>query len=188
MKTEYLRGDQRRLLHFLTEADGLRGRLVPPGRRSRTLRLLRPTAEQGRHGPMLLPAAWRARRGRRARARLAGSWPMARGDFSLGVVLRPVGECSRRPEVACCPSSSLGVVFQSRRPQIGVVDVALRPVGEELAGRPRGAGWWVKEGILTKADWSKQNSARRRQSKERKERRLTTGGGLAREYGSLPNR
>ena len=75
---------------------------------------------------------------------------MARGDFSLGVVFRPVGEGSRRPEVACCPSSSLGVVFQSRRPQIGVVDVALRPVGGELTGRPRGVGWWVKKGILTK--------------------------------------
>ena len=75
---------------------------------------------------------------------------MARGDSSLGVVFRPVGEGSRGPEVACRPSSSLGVVFQSRRPQIGVVDVALRPVGDELTGRPRGAGWWVKKGILTK--------------------------------------
>ena len=113
---------------------------------------------------------------------------MAGGDFSLGIVVRPVGESGRRPEVACCSSSSLGVVLQSRRPQIGVVDVALRPVGEELAGRPRGAGWRVEEGILTKADWSKQTRQERRQSKERKERQLTTGGGLAREYGSLPNR
>ena len=134
------------------EADGLRGRLVPPGRRSQTLGFLRPTAEQGRHDPALLFTAWNARRARRARARLAGSWLMARGDFSLGVVVRPVGESGRRPEVACCSSSSLGVIFQSRRSQIGEVDIALRPVGEELAGRPRGAGWWVEEGILTKAD------------------------------------
>ena len=103
---------------------------------------------------------------------------MARGDFPLGVVVRPVGKSGRRPEVDCYSSSSLGIILQSRRPQIRVVDVALRPVGKELAGRPRGAGWWVEEGILTKAGWSKQNSARRRQSKERKERRLTTGGGL----------
>ena len=75
---------------------------------------------------------------------------MVRGDFSLGVIVRPVGKSGRRPEVACCSSSSLGVVFQSRRPQIGVVDVALRLVGDELMGRPRGAGWWVKKGILTK--------------------------------------
>ena len=75
---------------------------------------------------------------------------MSRGDFSLGVVFRPVGEGSRRPEVAYCSSSSLGVVLQSRRPQIGVVDVALRLVGNELTSRPRGAGWWVKKGILTK--------------------------------------
>ena len=75
---------------------------------------------------------------------------MAGGDFSLGVVIRPVGESGRRPEVACCSSSSLGVVFQSRRPQIRVIDVALRQVGDELTGRPRGAGWWVKKGILTK--------------------------------------
>ena len=113
---------------------------------------------------------------------------MVRGDFSLGVVVRPVGESGRRPEVARCSSSSLGVIFQSRCPQIGVVDVALCPVGKELTGRPRGAGWWMEEGILTKADWSKQTRRERRQSKERKERQLTTGGGLAREYGSLPNR
>ena len=77
---------------------------------------------------------------------------MVRGASSLGVVFSPVGKGSRGPEVSCRPSSSLGVVFQSRRPQIGVVDVALRPVGDELTGRPRGAGWWVKKGILTKAD------------------------------------
>ena len=85
-------------------------------------------------------------------------------------------------------SSSLGVVLQSRRPQIGVVDIALCPIGEELAGRPRGAGWRVEEGILTKADWSKQTRRERRQSEERKDRQLTTGGGLAREYGTLPYR
>ena len=93
---------------------------------------------------------------------------MARGDFSLGVVVRLVGESGRKPEVACCPSSSLGIVFQSRRPQIGVVDVALRPVSEELTGRPRGAGWWVEEGILTKANWSKQNSARKKTIQRKK--------------------
>ena len=113
---------------------------------------------------------------------------MAGGDFPLGIVVRPVGKSGRRPGAACCSSSSLGVVLQSRRPQIGVVDVALRPVGKELAGRPRGAGWWMEEGILTKADWSKQTQQERRQSKERKKGKLTTGGGLAREYGSLPNR
>ena len=75
---------------------------------------------------------------------------MVRGDSSLGVVFKPVGEGSRGPEVACRPSSSLSVVFQSRRPQIGVVNVTLRPIGSELTGQPRGAGWWVKKGILTK--------------------------------------
>ena len=75
---------------------------------------------------------------------------MAGGDFSHGIVVRPVGESGRRPEVAYCSSSSLGVVLQSRRPQIEVVDIALRPIGEELTGRPRGAGWWVEKGILTK--------------------------------------
>ena len=77
---------------------------------------------------------------------------MARGDSSLGLIFGPVGEGSRGPEVTYRPSSSLSIVFQSRRPQIGVVDVALRLIGGELTGRPRGAGWWVKKGILTKAD------------------------------------
>ena len=60
---------------------------------------------------------------------------MVRGDSSLGVVFRPIGKGSRGPEVACRSSSFLGVFFQSRRPQIGVVDVALRPIGGELTGR-----------------------------------------------------
>ena len=77
---------------------------------------------------------------------MAGSWPVAGGDLLL--IIRPVLWTGPEPRAA----SSLGVVFQSRRPQIGVVDVALRPVGDELTGRPRGAGWWVKKGILTKAD------------------------------------
>ena len=122
----------------------------PAGSPQLNVVFLRPTAEQGRHGPVLLPAAGSTRRGRRARARLAGSWPMAGGDFSLGVVVRPVGESGRRPEVACCSSSSLGVVLQSRRPQIGVVDVALCSVGEELALWPRGPGCRMEEGTLFK--------------------------------------
>ena len=113
---------------------------------------------------------------------MTDSWPVAGGD--LLIVIRSVLWTGPEPRA----TSSLGVVFQSCRPQIRVVDVALRPVGEELAGRPRGAGWRVEEGILTKADWSKQTRQERRQSKERKKGQLTTGGGLAREYGSLPNR
>ena len=114
---------------------------------------------------------------------------MAGGDFSLGVVVRLVSECGRRPEVACCSSSSLGVVLQSHRPQIRVVDVTLRPVGGELTGRPRGADWWVKKGILTKSRLIRTKLGKKKTiQRERKERRLTMGGGVAREYGSLPNR
>ena len=45
-------------------------------------------------------------------------------------------------------ASSLGVVFQSRRPQIGVVDVALRTIRDKLAGLSRGAGCRLHEGVL----------------------------------------
>ena len=113
---------------------------------------------------------------------------MARGDSSLGVVFRPVDKGRRGPEVACHPSSSLGVVFQSRRPQIGVVDVALRPIGDELTGRPRGAGWWVKKGILTKSRLIRAKLGKKKTIQRKKRKAAHRGRGVGREYGSLPNR
>ena len=82
---------------------------------------------------------------------------MARDDFPFGVVLWLVGEGGRGPKAASRSSSSaFSIGFHRRRPQVGVVHIALRSVGEELAVRPQGAGCWLEEGVLTKADWSEQ--------------------------------
>ena len=70
------------------------------------------------------------------------------------IIIRPVLETGPKSRATCCAASSLGIVLQGRRPQVGVVHIALRPVGEKLAVRPRGAGCWLEEGVLTKADWS----------------------------------
>ena len=149
-KDQNLRRDRLRLLHHFAEAGRLRGRLVPLGRRRGSLGLLRPAAKQSRRSPALLPAAWSARCSRRARARLASSWPMVRGDSSLGVVFRPVGEGGRGPEAASRSSSpAFGVGFHRRCPKVGVVNVALRSVGDELAGRSCNAGCGLNEGVLT---------------------------------------
>ena len=69
---------------------------------------------------------------------------MARGDFSR-IIVGPVLEAGSEPRAACFAASSLGVILQGRRSQVGVVDVALRSVGEELALRPRGAGCRLEE-------------------------------------------
>ena len=82
-----------------------------------------------------------------------------------------------------------GVVVHSGRPQVGVVQVVRRPVGKILALHPRCPGCRSKEGALSRqTDWSE--SAKRNlvtKVKKRRKRKLTIGGGLAREYGSLPN-
>ena len=70
---------------------------------------------------------------------------MARGDFPR-IIAGPVLEAGFEPRAACFAA----VVLQGRRPQVGVVDVALRSVGEELALRPCGAGCWLEEGALFK--------------------------------------
>ena len=75
------------------------------------------------------------------RTRLADSWLEARGDFPFGVVFRPVGEGGRGPEAANLSSpSAFGVDLHRHRPQVGVIHVALRSVGDELTGRARSAG------------------------------------------------
>ncbi len=94
--------------------------------------------------PALLSATLGARRGRQAHARLAGSWLVARGD--LLVIVRPVLETGPKSRATCCAASSLGVVLQGRRPQVGVIHVALRSVREEFAVRPHGVGCWLEEG------------------------------------------
>ena len=114
---------------------------------------------------------------------------MARGDFPFGVILRPVGEGGREPEAASRSSSSaFGVGLHRRRPQVGVVDVALRTIGNILVGLSRGADCRLHEGVLVQKKPTRiRNRIRPQRRQSNKEIRLTTGGGLAREYGSLPN-
>ena len=72
-----------------------------------------------------------------ARRRLA-AWD----DFRL-VVIRPVVEADPKPGAACLAAglaaTCLGVVIHGGRPQVGVLQVMLRPVGEESALRLRPA-------------------------------------------------
>ena len=122
------------------------------------------------------------------RARMAGFGLVARDNFPFGVVFWPVGEGRRGPEAAFrSPSSAFGVGLHRRRPQVGVIDIALRPVEDELAGRSFNAGCRLNEGILTQRNQKDQKSDSATKKTEQQEMRLTAGGGLAREYGSLPN-
>ena len=109
-------------------------------------------------------------------------------DFCL-IVIRPVVETGSKPRAACFAASCLGVIVNSGHPQVGVLQVMLRPVGEKLALRPRCPGRRPKERALPRqTDWSE--SAKRNlvtKVKKRRKRKLTIGGGLAWEYGSLPN-
>ena len=81
----------------------------------------------------LLPAAPSRRRGGGtcavARRRLA-VWD----DIRL-VVIRPVVEADSKPGAACLAAglaaARLGVVFPGGRPQVGVLQIVFRPVGDE---------------------------------------------------------
>ena len=74
---------------------------------------------------------------------------MAWDDFPFGVVIRPVGEGGRGPEAASRSSSpGFGVGIHRRCPQVGVVNVALCSVGDELAVQSRDAGYGLNEGVL----------------------------------------
>ena len=68
-----------------------------------------------------------------ARRRLA-AWD----DFRL-VVIRPVVKAYSKPGAACLAAglatARLGVVIHGSRPQVGVLQIMLRPVGDESALR-----------------------------------------------------
>ena len=63
-------------------------------------------------------------------------------DFSL-IVVRPVVEADSKPGAACLAAglaaTRLGVVIHGGRPQVGVLQIVLRPVGDESALRARPA-------------------------------------------------
>ena len=59
-------------------------------------------------------------------------------DFRL-VVIRPVVEAGSQPGAACFAAARLGVFIHGGRPQVVVLQVMLRPVGEESALRLRPA-------------------------------------------------
>ena len=103
------------------------------------------------------------------RSRLA-----ARDDFRL-VVIRLVVEADSKPGAACLgaglATTRLGVVIHGGRPQVGVLQVMLRPVGEKSAIRPRCPGRRSKERALPRrADWSesaKRNSVTKKRRKDK---------------------
>ena len=136
-----------------------------------------------------LHAALASQAGGGAGARWADPQLVARSDFAFGVIVRPVGEGGRGPEVAFCPSSpAFSIGFHRRRLQVGVVNITLCAVGNILAGLSRGAGCRLHEGVLAQKKPTRiRNRIRPQRRQSNKEMRLTTGGGLSREYGSLPN-
>ena len=76
-------------------------------------------------------------------------------DFSL-IVVRPVVEADSKPGAACfaagLATARLGVVVHSSRPQVGVLQIVLRPVGDESALRVRPAGRPKKRALTRQAD------------------------------------
>ena len=60
-----------------------------------------------------------------SRCRLA-----ARDDFGL-VVVRPVVKGDSEPGAACFAATWLDVVVHAGRPQVGVLQIVFRPVGDE---------------------------------------------------------
>ena len=103
---------------------------------------------------MLLPAAPSRRRSGGthavARRRLA-AWD----DFIL-VIVRPVVEADSKPGGACLAAglatARLGVIIHGGRPQVGVLQVVLRPVGDESALRVRPACRPKKRALSRQAD------------------------------------
>ena len=85
-----------------------------------------------------------------ARRRLA-AWD----DFRL-VVIRPVVEADSKPGAACLAAglaaTRLGVVVHGGCPQVGVLQVVLRPVGDESALRVRPACRPKKRALSRQAD------------------------------------
>ena len=95
-----------------------------------------------------------------ARRRLA-AWD----DFRL-VVIRPVVEADSKPGAACLAAglatTRLGVVIHGARPQVGVLQIVLRPVRDESVLRVRPTCRPKKRALSRQADWSesaKRNSA-----------------------------
>ena len=76
-------------------------------------------------------------------------------DFSL-VVVRPVVEADSKPGAACLAAglatARLGVVIHGSRPQVGVLQIVLRPVGDESALRVRPACRPKKRALSRQAD------------------------------------
>ena len=85
-----------------------------------------------------------------ARRRLA-AW----NDFRL-IVVRPVVEADSKPGAACLAAglatARLGVVVHGGRPQVGVLQIVLRPVGDESALRVRPACRPKKRALSRQAD------------------------------------
>ena len=65
---------------------------------------------------------------------MAGRRLAAWDDFRL-VVIRPIVEAGSKPGAASFAATRLGVFVHGGRPQVVVLQVMLRPVGEESAIR-----------------------------------------------------
>ena len=94
----------------------------------------------------------------------------ARNDAGL-VVIRLILEAGPEPGAACLAASPNGVVIQSGRPQVGIVQVVRRTVWDELALHPCGSGHRLKEGALIKnkptgQESANENSATREEEKK----------------------
>ena len=84
---------------------------------------------------------------------MAGRRLAAWDDFRL-VVIPPVVEADSKPGAACVAASRLGVVVHGGRPQVGVLQIMLRPVGEKSAIRPRPGRRSKERALPRRADWS----------------------------------
>ena len=78
-----------------------------------------------------------------------------RGDLGF-VVVRPVVEGDSEPGVACfaagLAATRLDVVVHAGRPQVGVLQIVFRPVGDESALRARPACRPKKRALSRQAD------------------------------------
>ena len=97
----------------------------------------------------------------------------ARDDFRL-VIIRPVVEAGSKPGAACLAAgfaaTRLGVFIHGGRPQVVVLQVMLRPVGEESALRLRTGSRSKERALKMRADWSE--SAKRDSATKLREERV----------------
>ena len=107
-------------------------------------------------------------------------------NFGLGII-RPILEGGPEPRATCLAALPCGVFFHGGRPRSGSSTSSIVWSGRNWRSTPAAPAAGGRMGFCQKqADWSGIGHHEPDNMGRRKEEKLTTGGGLAREYGTLP--